>query len=71
MAEDIEFDKAPGGLETDDIIIIYFQGLGYDGTLPSQERCDDICESICDLFGFFSYDLEYNYSKVTFQVSEV
>ena len=39
----------------------------YDGMLPSEERCEDKFQRICDIFGFGSFDLDYRRAQVTFE----
>ena len=39
----------------------------YDGMLPSEERCEDKFQRICDIFGFGSFDLDYRRASVIFE----
>jgi predicted ABC-type ATPase len=44
-----------------------FSSYAYDGELPSEERCEDKFQRICDIFGFSSFDLDYRRAEVTFE----
>jgi len=44
-----------------------FSSYAYDGELPSEERCEDKFQRICDIFGFGSFDLDYRRAEVTFE----
>lgn len=44
-----------------------FSSYAYDGDLPSEERCEDKFQRICDIFGFGSFDLDYRRAEVTFE----
>jgi hypothetical protein len=35
--------------------------------LPSEERCEDKFQRICDIFGFGSFDLDYRRASVIFE----
>jgi predicted ABC-type ATPase len=44
-----------------------FYSNSYDGSLSSEQFYDDKFERICDIFGFQSYDLDYQRAKVIFE----
>lgn len=44
-----------------------FFSHSYDGSLNSEQFYDDKFEKICDIFGFGSYDLDYQHARVTFE----
>jgi len=44
-----------------------FVSFSYDGSLNSESFYEDKFEKICDIFGFSSYDLDYNRARVIFE----
>jgi predicted ABC-type ATPase len=46
---------------------VEFYSHSYDGSLNSEQFYDERFEKICDIFGFSSYDLDYQHSRVTFE----
>jgi len=44
-----------------------FYSRSYDGNTNSEQFYDERFEKICDIFGFSSYDLDYQHSRVTFE----
>jgi hypothetical protein len=56
------------GISVDDSeTIVEFDSNEYDGELSSEAWYEDKFETICDLFGFGSYDLSYSRATVTFE----
>lgn len=44
-----------------------FYSHSYDGSLNSEQFYEEKFEKICDIFGFSSFDLDYQRSRVTFE----
>ena len=44
-----------------------FFSYSYDGSLNSEQFYDERFEKICDIFGFGSYDLDYQHARVIFE----
>jgi len=56
------------GISVDDSeTIVEFDSNEYDGELSSEAWYEEKFETICDLFGFSSYDLSYSRATVTFE----
>ena len=54
-------------LVDDSETIVEFDSNEYDGELSSEAWYEEKFETICDLFGFSSYDLSYSRATVTFE----
>jgi len=54
-------------LVDDSEITVEFDSNEYDGELSSEAWYEEKFETICDLFGFSSYDLQYRRATVTFE----
>lgn len=57
--QDIDFNKSE--------IVVYFGSYAYDGELNSEAFYDKKFLDIADIFGFGSYDLDYQKARVTFE----